>query len=195
MFFYKLDKLKGDMIMEKYVVSILVQNKAGVLRRVTGLFSRRGYNIDSLSVGTTEDIKYSGITAVVSGDSAIIDQIKKQLFKLIEVKKVDILQANRSVYRELVLVKLGCSVENRQEVIDLANIFRARIVDVSPRSLIFELTGDTEKIEAFVDVLRDYHIVELIRTGLTAISRGTQEDIKSKEPLKGGKNNGSNVLR
>lgn len=181
--------------MDKYVVSVLVQNKSGVLRRVCGLFSRRGYNIDSLSVGTTEDEKYSGITAVVSGDSAIIDQINKQLKKLVEVEKVSILNANRSVYRELVLVKIGCDVDRRQEVIDLANIFRARIVDVSPKSLIFELTGDSDKIEAFVDVLRDYNIVELIRTGLTAISRGVEDDPKNKKPLQGGTKNGSNVLR
>ncbi|MGI6594176.1 MAG: acetolactate synthase small subunit [Christensenellales bacterium] len=182
--------------MKKYVVSILVKNKSGVLRRVSGLFSRRGYNIDSLSVGTTENDKFSAITVVVTGDSSTIDQIHNQLHKLIDVESVTILDASKSVFRELILVKVACAdVDMRQQIIDVANLFRARVVDVSPRSLIFELTGDSDKVEAFVDVLRDYDIVELIRTGLTAIKRGVADNLENIKPLKGGQRNGNNVLR
>ncbi len=158
--------------MRKMVLSIFVDNTFGVLSRVAGLFSRRGYNIDSLTVGETENPEYSRMTVVVTGDEQILDQIKKQVEKLEDVKEVKELAPDSSVYRELILVKIAVTKEARQGVISIAEIFRAKVVDVTPDSLTAELTGDQSKLEAFLKLLEDYRILEIARTGITGLSRG-----------------------
>lgn len=161
--------------MSKVVLSILVENTSGVLSRVSGLFSRRGYNIDSLTVGVTEDPKFSRMTVVASGDDEILEQIQKQVGKLVDVKKIEVLKDGESVCRELVLVKVGAKVEQRQQVISVADIFRAKIVDVSPDSLMVELTGNQTKLDAFISLLEGFEIRELVRTGITGLIRGACE--------------------
>ena len=151
--------------MKTKVLSLLVDNTAGVLSRVAGMFSRRGYNIDSLSVGETE-------TVVVSGDDKIIVQIKNQLNKLEDVVQVIELEDNLSVCRELVLVKVKADAATRQQIIAVADVFRANIVDVATDSLMIEITGTPSKIEAFIRLLDGFEILELVRTGLTGLSRG-----------------------
>lgn len=158
--------------MRKMVLSIFVDNTFGVLSRVAGLFSRRGYNIDSLTVGETENKEFSRMTVVVSGDEQILEQIKKQVEKLEDVKEVKELDPETSVYRELILIKVLATKENRQGVISIAEIFRAKIVDVTPESVTCELTGDESKLEAFIRLLEDYKIVEIARTGITGMCRG-----------------------
>mgnify|MGYP000692440143 CR=1 FL=1 len=147
--------------MGNIVLSLLVDNTSGVLSRVSGLFSRRGYNIDSVTVGETENPAYSRMTVAVSGDEASLIQIKKQLNK-----------PGKSVCRELVLVKVKASPSERKDIISVADIFRANIVDVSKESVIIELTGTTTKCEAFLRLLDGHEIVELVRTGLTGLIRG-----------------------
>ena len=164
--------------MKKRVLSLLVDNTSGVLSRVAGLFSRRGYNIDSLTVGETADPRYSRMTVVVNGvkgDRQILDQITKQLAKLVDVVDIKQLAEGESVTRELVLVKVRVGRENRQDVMSIANIFRAKIIDVGVDSLIIELTGTESKIEAFFKLLGDYEILELARTGMTGLSRGAED--------------------
>lgn len=163
--------------MRRMVLSILVENTAGVLSRVSGLFSRRGYNIDSLSAGVTEDPKYSRMTVVVTGNDEILEQIEKQLAKLVDVKEIVELKEGASVCRELILVKVAVTAEQRQQVIALADIFRAKIVDVSPDSLMMELTGNQAKVDAFTNLLEGYTIMELVRTGITGLARGVCEHI------------------
>ncbi len=158
--------------MKRRVLSILVDNTTGVLGRVAGLFSRRGYNIDSVSVGETENPEFSRMTVVVRGDDQIIDQIEKQLAKLEDVRCVKELKSNESVCRELILVTVGVPAENRPAVVAIADIFRAKIVDVSIDSMMIELTGNQEKLNAFVKLLDGYEIKELVRTGLAGLSRG-----------------------
>ena len=157
------------------VLSILVDNRAGVLSRVSGLFSRRGYNIDSLTVGVTADPKYSRMTVVCSGDELILEQITKQLEKLVDVRDIKVLAPGNSVNRELILVKIKAGVAERQNVISIADVFRAKIVDIGKDSLIVELTGDKSKLEAFISLLEGYEILELARTGLTGLSRGADD--------------------
>ena len=159
--------------MRHAVFSILVENSAGVLSRVAGLFSRRGYNIDSLTVGETTDPKVSRMTVTVTGDDDVLEQIEKQLSKLIDVKEVVELPAEASVCRELVLVKVECDTTRRQEIIAISDIFRANIVDVSTESVIIELTGAQSKLNAFIELLNGFKITELARTGMTGLSRGT----------------------
>lgn len=161
--------------MKKRVLSMLVDNTSGVLSRVAGLFSRRGYNIDSLTVGETADPRYSRMTVVVSGDELILDQITKQLAKLIDVVDIKTLAETESVCRELILLKVRVEPKKRQEVIAVANIFRANIVDVGIDSMIIELTGAQSKLEAFVKLLEGYEILELARTGITGLSRGADD--------------------
>ncbi len=163
--------------MKKRVLSLLVDNTSGVLSRVAGLFSRRGYNIDSLTVGETADPRYSRMTVVVSGDEQILDQITKQLAKLIDVVDIKILENETSVSRELVLVKLRVDAEDRQAVIAIVNVFRGNVIDVGVDSLIVELTGQQSKLDAFLRLLEGHEILELARTGITGLSRGT-EDIR-----------------
>jgi acetolactate synthase-1/3 small subunit len=160
--------------MNRHVLSILVENQAGVLSRVSGLFSRRGYNIDSLSVGETEDPAISRMTIVVRGDDQILEQIEKQLNKLIDVIKVVELNPEQSVFRELALIKVKTDLSTRASVIEVVGIFRANIVDVSNDSLTIEMTGDEAKIDAFINLMNSYTILEVVRTGLTAIERGHQ---------------------
>ncbi|SHO52604.1 acetolactate synthase small subunit [Anaerocolumna xylanovorans] len=159
--------------MKKMVLSILVDNTAGVLSRVSGLFSRRGYNIDSLTVGVTQDSLYSRMTVVVNGDDQILEQIRKQLLKLEDVREVRELLPEESVCRELILVKVLATVEERQAVIAVADIFRAKIVDVAMESLMIELTGNQAKIDAFIKLLEGFTIKEMVRTGITGLARGS----------------------
>ena len=161
--------------MKKRVLSLLVDNTSGVLSRVAGLFSRRGYNIDSLTVGETADPRYSRMTVVVSGDELILDQITKQLAKLIDVVDIKILEGENSVSRELVLVKVRVDAQERQSIITIANVFRGNIIDVGSDSLIIELTGQQSKIDAFIQLLEGYEILELARTGITGLSRGSDD--------------------
>ena len=160
--------------MQKRVFQLLVDNTSGVLNRVAGLFSRRGYNIDSLTVGVTQDPRYSRMTIVVTGDDDIIEQIIKQIEKLVDVNKVEVLEDNNSVCRELILTKVKTTPEQRQQVMAVADIFRAKIVDVGIDSLIIELTGNQNKLDAFLNLLADYEILELVRTGITGLARGTK---------------------
>lgn len=157
----------------KHTIAVLVEDHPGVLARVAGLFRRRGFNIESLAVGVTEKEGISRMTIVVSGDDRTIEQVIKQLNKLIEVIKVSDVTQN-SVERELALIKVSANTQNRAEIIEIANIFRARIVDVSRESLIIEVTGDEEKINAFIDLMRQYGIKEVARTGKIAMQRGSR---------------------
>ncbi|MDD6616555.1 MAG: acetolactate synthase small subunit [Lachnospiraceae bacterium] len=161
--------------MKKRVLSLLVDNTSGVLSRVAGLFSRRGYNIDSLTVGETADPRYSRMTVVASGDEMILDQITKQLAKLIDVVDIKILGEETSVSRELVLVKVRVDAKDRQSVISMVNVFRGSIIDVGSDSLIIELTGQQSKLDAFIQLLDGYEILELARTGITGLSRGSDD--------------------
>ena len=154
---------------------MLVDNTSGVLSRVAGLFSRRGYNIDSLTVGETADPRYSRMTVVVQGDELILDQITKQVAKLIDVVDIKTLKDGESVNRELILVKVRAEAENRQDIAALVGMFRANIVDVGVDSLTIEITGSQSKIEAFINLLKDYEIRELARTGITGLSRGADD--------------------
>lgn len=156
----------------KHTISVLVENKFGVLARVSGLFSSRGFNIDSLTVGVTDDPEIARMTIVVKGDDRILEQVTKQLHKLIDVIKVSDLTNEERVERELVLVRVG-GEGRRAEIIEIANIFRAKIVDVTPKSVIVEMTGDDEKIEALLELLKPFGIKELVRTGKVAILRGS----------------------
>lgn len=158
--------------MNKKVLSVLVDNTSGVLNRVAGLFSRRGYNIDSLTVGETENPKYSRMTIVVTGDDDILEQIVKQITKLEDVRRVDVLEPSDSVTRELILVKIKAEPAQRQQVISITEIFRANIVDVAKDSLMIEITGSQSKLEAFLSLVEDYEILELVRTGITGLARG-----------------------
>ena len=160
--------------MKQRILSILVDNTAGVLSRVAGLFSRRGYNIDSLTVGVTADPRYSRMTVVCSGDDQVLDQITKQLNKLVDVRHIKILEPEASVIRELILVKVRVSKTNRQNVISIADIFRAKVIDVASDSMVLELTGSKSKLEAFLELLSDGNeILELARTVVTGLTRGS----------------------
>ncbi len=159
--------------MRKMVLSILVDNTAGVLSRVSGLFSRRGYNITSLTVGETENPKFSRMTVVVRGEEQILEQIYKQVEKLEDVVEITHLLSGESVCRELVLVKVKAAPEQRQQVISIADIFRAKIVDVAKESLMIELTGNQAKIDAFLKLLDGFEILSIVRTGLTGLTRGS----------------------
>jgi len=161
--------------MNRHVLSVLVENQSGVLSRVSGLFSRRGYNIDSLTVGETEDPNTSRMTIVVRGDDYILEQIKKQLNKLIDVIKIIELSPNQAVFRELALIKVYAPPESRAAIISTVDIFRAKVVDVAKDSLTAEITGDQTKVDAFIELLSPYGIRETVRTGLTALERGSKQ--------------------
>lgn len=163
------------MLMKRRILSLLVDNTSGVLSRVAGLFSRRGYNIDSLTVGETADPRYSRMTVMASGDEMILEQITKQLTKLIDVVDIKVLEEGKSVSRELVLVKVRADIQDREAIITIANVFRGNIIDVGKDSLIVELTGDQSKLDAFLQLLSDYEILELARTGITGLSRGSDD--------------------
>ena len=161
--------------MEKYILSVTVQNNAGVLARVSSLFGRRGYNIESLTVGVTADERYSRMTVVAFGDQNILEQIEKQLRKLEDVRDIKELKPSHSVYRELIMVKVRANANERQAVSAISDIFRATIVDVGKDSLTVMLTGDQSKLDALINLLEDYEILELARTGLTGLSRGSDD--------------------
>lgn len=157
--------------MKEHVISVKVENRSGVLARVAGLFSARGYNIDSLAVSETEQPDVSVMTIVVKGDDRVIEQVKKQLNKLIDVIKVTDQPLTESVQRELVLVKLLVNPAKRPEVYQLAEIFRAEIVDISKRTITIEATGEPERIDNFIELIRPYGIKELIRTGRVSLTK------------------------
>ena len=163
--------------MRRAVFSILVDNSSGVLSRVAGLFSRRGYNIDSLTVGETLDPKLSRMTITVTGDDDILEQIEKQLAKLVDVSKIQMLPADASVCRELILIKVAAKPEERAQVIAIADIFRAKIVDVGEESMMVELTGNESKLDACTKLLEKFTILELARTGITGLSRGSENSL------------------
>ena len=160
--------------MRQKVFQLLVDNTSGVLSRISGLFSRRGYNIESITAGLTADPRYTRITIVASGDDEILDQIEKQVAKLIDVRDIKELKPESSVYRELALIKVRTNSEQRQGVIAVSDIFRAKIIDVAADSLIIELTGNQDKIDAFIDLLDGYEILEIARTGIAGLGRGTE---------------------
>ena len=158
--------------MDRIVLSLLVDNTSGVLSRVAGLFSRRGYNIESLTVGATADERYSRMTVVSTGDQEILEQIEKQLSKLEDVLDIKKLEQGSSVTRELILVKLRAKDTDRQAILNVTEIFHGKVVDVTHDSMVIELTGHQDKLDAFLDLLQGYEILELARTGITGLTRG-----------------------
>jgi acetolactate synthase-1/3 small subunit len=168
--------------MKQHVVSALVENRAGTLSRVSGLFSRRGFNIDSLTVGETEDRSISRMTIAVTGDDAVLEQIIKQLGKLVDVIAVRELDPFSCIRREIMLVKIGADEKSRPAVIEIAGIFRSRVIDVSPATITIEATGDIEKLDGLLLLLSPYGVLELARTGLVALERGSKV-LVSTEPL------------
>ena len=161
--------------MKKKVFQLLVDNTSGVLSRISGLFSRRSYNIESITAGVTADPLITRITIVASGDDEILDQIEKQVAKLEDVRDIKELKPESSVYRELALIKVRVSASARQGVIEVANIFRANIIDVAQEGLIIEMTGNQDKIDAFIKLLDGYEILELARPGIAGLRRGTED--------------------
>lgn len=159
------------------VIQLLVDNTSGVLSRVSGLFSRRGYNIESITAGVTADPRYTRITITTSGDEEILEQIEKQVSKLIDIRDVRILNPDESVYRELLLIKVKVEKEKRQSIISLVDVYRAKIIDFNKDSVIIELTGDMSKVNAFIELLEDFEILELARTGITGLQRGADKVI------------------
>ena len=158
----------------KHTLARLVENRPGVLTRVAGLFSRRGFNIESLAVGVTENADTSRITIVVSGDDHVLEQVEKQLNKLIDVIRVSDIPPDESVSRELALIKVGVDSTTRAEVMQIVDVFRAKIVDVGIKSLVIEVTGDESKINAMEQLLRHFGIKEMVRTGKIAMNRGAK---------------------
>ena len=161
--------------MRKQALSILVENTSGVLSHISGLFSRRGYNIDSFSSGVTADPRYTRITIVASGDEQILEQIEKQLAKLEDVRNIKKLEPGTSVTRELILVKIKAKDTERQAILSVTNIFHGKVVDVTNDSMVIELTGHQDKLDAFMDLLQGYEILELARTGITGLTRGSAD--------------------
>ncbi|HHY18754.1 MAG TPA: acetolactate synthase small subunit [Firmicutes bacterium] len=162
---------RGDFV-SKVTLAVLVRNEPGVLSRVTGLFTRRGYNIHSLAVGPTEDPKVSRITIVVEEDEDRLEQVTKQLHKLVDVLKIIDLTDEEKVERELALIKV--KTDKRSDILQIVDIFRAKIVDVSPKEVMVEVTGDTDKIDALILMLKGYGITEIVRTGKIALGRGAK---------------------
>ena len=159
-------------MLQTHTLSLLVDNKFGVLTRITGLISRRGFNIESLAVGTTDDPTMSRVTVVVSAEDVALSQITKQLFKLVNVHKINDFTKEPSVDRELVLFKVNAPAETRHELIELVNVFRAKIIDVGRNTMTIEATGTGDKLQALEDLMRGYGIKEMARTGKVALSRG-----------------------
>src|SRR5713226_7340072 len=168
----------------KHTISVLVENRFGVLSRVAGLFSARGYNIESLSVGETLDPAVSRMTLVVRGDEFVIEQVTKQLHKLIDVIKVSDLTDDSHVERELVLIRVNAEPQHRAEVLRTADIFRAKVIDVTPLSFTLEATGEEGKLEALIELLRPMGIQELVRTGKVAMARGPKTRARKAEAPK-----------
>jgi acetolactate synthase-1/3 small subunit len=158
----------------KHTIAVIVENKSGVLTRIAGLFSRRSFNIESLSVGATDNPEYSRMTISVEGDEEVLEQVIKQLSKLINVIRVSELERAESVERELAMIKVTADKDSRSEIMQIVNIFRAKIVDVSARSMVIEVTGDGEKIDAIIQLLRQFGIKEMARTGKVSMIRGAR---------------------
>jgi len=158
----------------KHTIAVIVENKPGVLTRIAGMFSRRSFNIDSLSVGATDNPEYSRMTISVQGDEETLEQVIKQLSKLINVIRVSKLDPAESVERELAIIKVSADKENRSEIMQLVSVFRAKIIDVSPRSIIIEVTGDQNKVDALERLLRQFGIKEMARTGKVSMVRGSK---------------------
>jgi len=156
----------------QHVISVLVENRFGVLAHIAGLFSSRGFNIDSLAVGETQDPTISRMTIIVTGDDKIIEQVNKQLNKLIDVIKVQDITKDEYLDRELVLVKVNCTSQTRGEIVQIVEIFKAKIIDVNQKTLTAEVAGPQDKIGAFLDLVKPFGIKELVRTGRIAITRG-----------------------
>jgi acetolactate synthase I/III small subunit len=171
----ELEASAGTYTGRKHILSILVENKPGVLTRIAGLFARRGFNIDTLAVGPTDDESLSRITLTLDGAAHPIDQVTKQLHKLVNVIKIRDLEPEETVARELALFKVSADSATRGEVMQIVEIFRGKIIDVTKRSVIVEVTGTTEKVEAFERMVRGFGLVEMARTGEIAISRGRGE--------------------
>ena len=158
--------------MHKKAFQLIVDNTSGVLSRISGLFSRQGYNIESITAGVTADPRFTRITIVASGDDEILDQIEKQVGKLVDVRYIRELEPDSSVFRELALIKVRANAKEREGIIAVANVFRAKIVDVGAESLVIEVTGSQSKLEAFLNLLSGYEILELARTGIAGLTRG-----------------------
>ncbi|HEY2258785.1 MAG TPA: acetolactate synthase small subunit [Solirubrobacteraceae bacterium] len=171
----ELDAVAGLRTGRKHIVSILVENKPGVLTRIAGLFARRGFNIDTLAVGPTDDDAVSRITLTLDGAVHPIDQVTKQLHKLVNVLKIRDLEPGETLARELALFKLNADGAARAEVMQICDIFRAKVVDVTKRSLVVEVTGTYDKVDAFEALVRPFGLIEMARTGEIAISRGRSE--------------------
>jgi acetolactate synthase I/III small subunit len=167
----------------KHTISVLVENQSGVLVRIAGLFSARAFNIDSLAVGETEDSTVSRMTIVSQGDERVIEQIMKQLNKLVDVIKVQDLSESEMIERELILIKVETHASNRSELMQIVNTFRAKVVDVTPKSLTVEVTGNQSKIDAILELLRPFGVKEVARTGVIALSRGLETKTKKKKEL------------
>ena len=161
--------------MRQQAYSILVHNNPGLLSRMAGLFSRRGYNIESITAGTTADPRFTRITIVASGDEQILSQIEKQVRKMEDVIDIKLLNTTNSVCRELMMIKIRANASQRAEIISVSDIFRAKIVDVEKDCLMIELTGTESKLEAFMELLDGYEILELARTGITGLTRGSDD--------------------
>lgn len=161
--------------MKRQILSILVENTAGVTSRISGLFSRRRYNIDSFSSGVTADPRFTRITIVTSGDELVLEQIEKQLAKLEDVLDIKKLEPDNSVTRELIMVKIRAKDTDRQAILNVTEIFHGKVVDVTHDSMIIELTGKQAKLDSFLDLLQGYEILELARTGLTGLTRGCDD--------------------
>ena len=166
-----------DEKVKRHTISILVQNKFGAFNRIAGMFAAKGYNIDSLTVGPTEDETVSRMTIVARGDDQIIEQITKQLNKLIDIVKVIDLTFESFVERELVLVKVHSTTDTRPEIMQIAEIFRAKVVDISPRTLTLEATGSQQKVDAIIKMLKPFAIKEMARTGRVALKREFQGEV------------------
>lgn len=158
----------------KHIISILVKNYSGVLTRISGLFARRGYNIDSLSVGKTEDTEYSRITITLVGDDDVTYQVMRQLEKLHDVKKIVELDPEESVFRELILIKVQVEPEKRTLINGIVDVFRCRVVDISKDTMTIELTGDESKTTALLDMVKEFGIKEMVRTGISGLERGSK---------------------
>lgn len=167
--------------MQKKVFQILADNTSGTLSRISGLFSRRGYNIESITAGVTSDPRYTRITIVTSGDDVILEQIEKQVAKLVDVRNIKELKPENSVYRELALIKVSANAADRQGILSISDIFRAKVIDVSAESITMEITGSQSKIEAFLKMLENQEILEIARTGLAGLERGHENIVYIEE--------------
>jgi acetolactate synthase-1/3 small subunit len=165
---------------KKYTIGALVSNKSGVLTRISGLFARRGYNIESLTVCATEDEELSRMTIILIGDEYMLYQMIRQMDKLEDVKKIGCANELDCVYRELLLVKVSATAKERSQIVEITDIYKAKVVDLSIDTMILELTGDPEKLDAFIKVVEPYHILEMQRTGVTVLARG-QHTLKDRD--------------